>query len=267
MSIQHSMIGFAVLAALTVGGCAGGSNRSTGTNNGNAEEDGLTFSSAIESMSSPSAEAYRMAGYRAYEAGDMQTARDRFESAVDVRAGDWRSHYYLGRIGLEYLNNPLYANRHLEIAYEVRVAKVDARSGEPDEPAAPWPNRGQIVEALAESIYQQDDPARLFAFLQDVADQYGHSRDYTRLARFLHRSGDPDGAQSAHQQATRAARSGDARPFVAFADFYDAIGDREAALQELRKAYAMNPNHPGLDDKIRAHGMVPGPTVALPPRR
>lgn len=270
MSTPRNGIGFAVLtaAALAMGGCAGGgSNRSTASSG--SEEEGLTFSSAIEAMSAPSAEAYRLAGYRAYRDGNMDLAQDHFESAVYHRAGDWRSHYYLGLIGLEHLNDPLYASRHLEIAYEIRVAKADVRSGDtnPYQPTAPWPNRGQIVEALAQSLHRQDDTARLFAFLHDVADQYGHSQDYMRLARYFYKAGDPDGARTAYLQATRAAEPGDAHPFVALADFYDTLGDRGAALQELRKAYFVNPDHPGLGDKIRAHGLVPGPTVALPPRR
>jgi len=45
----------------------------------------------------------------------------------------------------------------------------------------------------------------------------------------------------------------------------DAAGDRESALTQLRHAYFIDPDRKGLADRIRAHGMVPGPTIALPP--
>ena len=208
----------------------------------------------------------RVQGYRAYQQGDMVAARDFFTHAVNQRGSDWKSQYYLGLIGLEYLNDPGYARRHLEMAYTIRVVGSDDRGPAPGEPAAtrPWPTRGQIIDALAEAIYRQDNQPQLVAFLQQVIDERGLPQGYVRLGRYLYKSGDPDGALTAYRKAVAIAGPENPDPYIALADFYDTLGKHEQAATALRRAYDIAPLRDDIARKLRAHGLRPGPTIALP---
>ena len=42
------------------------------------------------------------------------------------------------------------------------------------------------------------------------------------------------------------------------------IGDPDAAVTALRQAYGVNPDDEMVAERLRQHGLVPGPTVALP---
>jgi len=213
------------------------------------------------------ADAVRLNAYDAYQAGDYTGARDQFTECVDRNGTDYKAHYYLGLIGLEAMDNPAYARRHLELAHTLRESKVRRplvmKVGPPDT-AVPPPSRKQVTDALAEAIYQMDANPQLFAFCRDAIDTYGEVDDYLRLARYLQRTGDHDAARNTYIKAIKIALPDDPSGELALAAFYDTIGDRQAALTQLRAAYGIDPEIEGLADKIRAHGMVPGPTIALP---
>lgn len=217
-----------------------------------------------------SADFARTKAYTAYRAGDMGEARSYFETAVDKQATDWKSRYYLGRIGLDTMNDASYARRHLETCETIRHAQPDSmltpRIGS-SESFVPWPTRQQISDALAEAIFRQGHTARLHSYVRQQATDFGECDDYLRMGRYLAAINDPDGARSAYQMATMIADPDDARPHLAMAEFLDRVGDRPAALAELRKAFYIDPTLPGLADNIRTHGLVPGPTVGIAPER
>ena len=210
----------------------------------------------------------RLKGYSAYQEGNWQRARDYFTDCVEGDATDWKARYYLGRVLLDGYNEPIEARRHLEVADEIRRSRPDvmlAPRPTPTEAAVPYPTLNQIVEALAEAMLRAGDDDRLVTYLRQTANEYGEDIDhYLRLGRYLERLDDHDGARVAYQTAARLSGAGDASAYVVLSDFYDGIGDRDAALTALRRGYGVNPGQPGLVDRIRAHGAVPGPTLALP---
>jgi tetratricopeptide (TPR) repeat protein len=212
----------------------------------------------------------RVKGYDALRGGRADEARRYFEKCVQQDATDWKSHYYLGRIALDFGGDPYYARRHLEIAETIRKSLPDSqlapRPGAP-QTAVPFPTRHQIADALAESMLRQNLRARLNNYVRQQATDFGEAEDYMRVGRYLHALGDHDSAAIAYVQATMIADPTDARPHLELAAFYDAVGDRPAALIELRKAYFIDPAIKGLADNIRRHGMVPGPTIAIAPER
>ena len=207
----------------------------------------------------------RIQGYKAYSRGDITTARDFFAHAINQRGSDWKSHYYLGLIGLNHLHDPGFARRHLEMAYTIRVLGSDDQRG-PGEPAItrPWPTRNQIIDALAEAMYRQDNQPQLVAFLRQVIDERGQPADYIRLGRYLYKSGDPDGALTAYRKAVAIAGPENPNPYIALADFYDTLGKRDEAATALRRAYDIAPLRDDIARKLRAHGLRPSPTIALP---
>jgi tetratricopeptide (TPR) repeat protein len=225
---------------------------------------------AVSSGCGLSADVARVQGYDAFRAGDHARAIERFEHCIKRDATDWKSHYYLGRVTLDSQGDPYYARRHLETAETIRKSLPESQlSPKPgaSQTAVPFPTRHQISDALAESMFRQGLRERLFHYLRQQTADYGTTDDYLRLARYLAAMGDRDGAELAYQKAGLIATLDDPRPHLELADFYDGIGNRAAALQELRKAYYIDPQIKGLADNIRAHGLVPGPTIRIAPQR
>jgi Flp pilus assembly protein TadD len=211
---------------------------------------------------------HRLRGLNHYERAELDEAASDFEAAVDRDPTDWRGHYYLGRIALD-RGRPSPARRHFEIAYTLRQRpdplQIDAADPEAEtDPEGRWPSMSQIVDGLAESIYQAGDEAQLFAFLDEVIDRHARPVDYLRKADYLSRTGDHDGAVTAYRQAI-AVEPADPDLYLALAEFYDQLGRRDDALTELRHAYYLAPDDREVAERIRAHGVVPGPTIALPP--
>jgi len=195
----------------------------------------------------------RQRGERAYQAGEYPAARSNFQQVANRDPSDWMANYYLGRLALND-GRPLAARTYLEAAYAVRNEGPPAH-----------PETFDVIDALAEALFQQGDYPRLIGFTDEVIDQFGRVEDYLRKADYLARMGDHDAAVVAYKQAIRTAPSDDPRPYVALADFYDSLGDREAAIVQLRYAYTIAPADPKIADRLRAHGVVPGPTVKLTP--
>ncbi|MCC6680007.1 MAG: hypothetical protein IT445_03800 [Phycisphaeraceae bacterium] len=191
-------------------------------------------------------------GLVAYQGGDYPGAAAKFARAVELADNDYQSYYYLGRTQLK-LGKYLDAQLNLERALALR-------SNDP----VLTPN---ILDYLAEAYYQQNRPANLSAFLQKTASDYGTSRDFLRQGKYLAMIGDADGARVALRKAAYFAAAGDAEPYLAMADFYHQLNDLANEQVALRYAYYVNSKYPGLADRLRALGVVPGPTMALEPPR
>jgi len=209
----------------------------------------------------------RLAGYRAYKDGEIEKARGHFQKCVDRDPTDLKSNYYLGRVLLDHYSQPALAQKHFETAYAVlhNRAKEQIRDNpERLDTGVPTPRLSEVADGIAEAMYRQDLRVQLSGFLNEVIAYRGSYDDYRRKAIYLHKMNDHDGARDAYITAAKVSGSSRAEPYVELADFYDSIGARAKASIALRKAYGIDPQHPGLDGKIRSHGMVPGPTLALP---
>ena len=192
----------------------------------------------------------REKGYEAINAEDWRQARLYFAQAVERRPEDGVAQYYLGLCELR-LGEPLKAQFALEKALELN-------RNDPD--FAP-----RILDKLAEAIYQQDRPESLQAFLEQTVDYYGTTRDRLRQADYLTRIGDLDGARLAYQKAAYFAAEDDPDPYIEIADFYNSINDEQNAVRALRYANHVAPGHPGVAERMRRLGVVPGPTQREPP--
>jgi len=189
----------------------------------------------------------------AYAAEDFSTAQLNFEQVANRIPTDWNANYHLGLIALE-AGQPLRARTHLEAAYAVR------NEGPPSHPET-----FDIINALTEALFQEGDYPRLIGFSDEVIDQFGRVADYIRKADYLAKMGDHDAAIIAYKQAVKIAPPDDPAPYVALADFYDSLGDRSAAKLQLRYAYTIDPTDEKIANRLRAYGVVPGPTIRLTP--
>ena len=190
----------------------------------------------------------RKHGIEAYTAKELDQAQDRFSQAVRQDPTDWKSLYYLGKVRLAQ-GRPFDAQLLLERALELR-------SSAPETPG--------ILDALAESLNRRGRIEDLHLLLEQAVHDYGASYDHMRQGRYLVELGDIDRAKLAYRKAAYFAPEGDPDPFVALADFYESVGDRQNAVVALRHAYTIKPKSRLLQERLREYGIVPGPAAELP---
>jgi Flp pilus assembly protein TadD len=182
---------------------------------------------------------------------DYVAAANHFDRAARMKPTDWESQYLLGWTLLK-LNRPLDAQIPLEQALTLK----------PNHESTPG-----MLDALAESLYQQNRYETLHTFLEEAAAYWGTTDDYLRQGKYAEKTGDLDAAMTAYRKAGLWADADDARPYIAMADLYETLGDVPNTLTALGHAYWANPTDPGLPDRFRRHGIVPGPTVGIKPEK
>jgi tetratricopeptide (TPR) repeat protein len=192
----------------------------------------------------------RQQGRNATFAGDLELAHQKFAQAVQREPDDYRAQYYLGVNDLA-RKQPLEGQWALENALRLR----------PDDPE--W--TPQILDQIAEALYQQDQADKLEVFLRTTLGYYGQWNDYLRQAKYLAKIGDMDGAALAHHQAAYFAPAGYTSPYLAMADFYESINNQPKVELALRYAYHVNPKAAKVSQRLRKFGIVPGPTIAVSP--
>lgn len=126
---------------------------------------------------------------------------------------------------------------------------------------------GQAAAILAQGETQYQ---RLSRFVADQCRKHDGIRDFMRQARSLEASGDHDGAKLSLKKAeTRAWDTDDkyvrVRTYMAISDFHVARGDLENAKLYLRYAAYVNPAYPGVSERFRKLGIVPGPAQMTEP--
>jgi tetratricopeptide (TPR) repeat protein len=192
----------------------------------------------------------REKGLQAMQANDLPQAEHHLTRAVDKSPDDFLSQYYLGSLYLRQ-NQPLQAQLALERALTLRPQIT--------------PQTDDILDKLAEAMYQQGRYDSLHSFLASSASFYGRPIDYLRQARFLRMTGDVDQARVAYRKAAYFAPPGDATPYIAIAEFYESINNVPEAIRALQYAYWVDPRNPDAAAGLRRHGIVPGPTIAVEP--
>jgi len=205
----------------------------------------LLLAAGCESKPNP---LLRKHGMEALDQRDLQAAEKRFAKAIEQDPTDWKSLYHLGEIRL-HQSRLFDAQMLLERALELR------RDG---------PETADILDALAQTLARRGRIERLHTLLDQAIAQRGTSRDHIRKGKHLLKLGDVDEAKLAYRKGAFFAEPGDAYPFVALADFYEAISDTDNAVTALRHAHAIAPRDTAIQQRLRGYGIVPGPTAELP---
>ena len=178
--------------------------------------------------------------------GRYDQAAAEFSEIVARYPGDWEAQYKLGLARMA-LGDYTSARRALEIAHTRKPGNED------------------VSDALAETMYHQQDLDRLFSFLRERADSTKTSQAYLRLAKYAMDTNDADTARWAYDRAIEVDAGASVEPYVQAAAFYERVGDIDGAIHRLRQAYGIDPFDPRVNDRLRALGEIPGPTIALPP--
>jgi len=194
----------------------------------------------------------REKGETAYNGQRYSDAVSLYQQSLDKKPESWESQWGLGKALLA-MGRYRSAEIALEHAYELR--------GEHEETP-------EVLDDLAMAYFQQGNrETTLRSFLRETTDRYQTSAAFLRQGEYLFKLGDVDAAVVAYRKAGYFADDGDSKPFVKMADFYEAVGDSSNAVQALRFAYWMEPETPGLANRFRKYGIVPGPTIGLEPPR
>jgi len=194
---------------------------------------------------------HRADGIGSMREGDTAAAIEYFQKAVEFRSTDFQAQYWLG-VNLLKADDPLRAQAPLEQALALRPAD------------ASWTPR--IADALADSYYRQGEVEKLYDFLDNMVTTYEQqSGDYARQAKFMGLLGDSDGQKLALEKAAFFAPAGDIKPYLAQADFYEAVNDVPAAIEALGFAYHTDPSAEIVKNRLRGLGVIPGPTVGKAP--
>lgn len=191
-------------------------------------------------------ESIRDKGNRYFDRGEYAEAADEYALINGRDPGDWRAQYMYGMCELQ-LHDLAAARQALEIAYTHR------------------PNDPGIVDALAETMYQQGHHKRLHEFLTEIAESSQSVADYMRLARYAMEMGDPDSAQVAIETAIVLDDGNSVGPYLAAATFAEHLGNLDEAVRRLCQAYGIDPRNLIVQQRLRELDVVPGPTIALPP--
>ena len=184
------------------------------------------------------------------DAGDYTGATVKLQGVVEYDPSDWEAHYLLGKAYLGQ-GKPIQAQSELEQAFAVQDRSEDETP--------------KILDAIAESLHMQKKYDELYAFLDAQIDRYQGWEDYARKARFLAKANDIDNAALAYRQAAYFSRNQDEDIYLEIADFYEARGDYDKALQALKWAYYINDERADLPERFRRLGYVPGPTLKEQP--
>ena len=210
---------------------------------------GAVALAALPGCQTPNA-VLRQRGLVALQQGDQATACDHFAVAVRQDPTDWKAQYNLGKL--------LLARGR---ALDGQLALDKARSLRPDHPET-----AQIIDSLAEALFQQGRRDSLRALLDEAVKTFGTSDDFLRQGEYLTRIGEVDGAKRAYLKAARFADADDPEPYTRLAGFYEHIGDHTKAVGAWQRAYFLAPDNAEVAAKLRQYGIVPGPTVGAPPR-
>ena len=192
---------------------------------------------------------FRQRGLELFVTGQYDSAEERFTKAAEKDPSHWASHFYLGLIHLK-KGRPLEAQLSLELALSVHPA--DAQTP-------------QILDALAEVLYRQNNEAALHGLVAKACDDFGTIADFLRQGKYLAKLGDADNAKIAFRKAAHFAPKDDPTVYLAMADFFESILDKDHAVMALRRALFIHPTSAQIQQRLRSFGVIPGPTIMLPP--
>ncbi len=129
---------------------------------------GFTFAAALAMTACQAPNSLlRQQGINALDANDVAQADNRFALAVKQDPTDWKSMYLLGKVRIME-GQPL----------EAQLLEEKAATLRPHEAETP-----DILDAEAEAIFLQNQPAALAAMLQSAADENGSVRDFLRQGK------------------------------------------------------------------------------------
>ncbi len=176
-----------------------------------------------------------------------------YQEYVDRDKTDLQARLDLSRL-LSHYERYREAAVHMEVAYSLA------------------PQREHVVEQYAQTLFLADYHDTLLTRLRERAEARQTVDEYLRLAEWADRVGDTDQTRRALLTAERLGEGARIEPYVELAKLAARTGDTQAEVLRLKQALYIDLHDgddrtdPDVAARLRAHGLVPGPTIALPPR-
>jgi tetratricopeptide (TPR) repeat protein len=174
--------------------------------------------------------------------GRWSDGAEAFKQATLQHPGDWEAQYHLGQCYME-MGEPQTASQSLGVAQSLQ------------------PTNTEIADAYANSLLQSGDADKLYSFLLTQAQKQQTVHDWVNFAEYTMEIDDPDSATTAINTAIAISNGTNARPYVIAATFAERLGDDELAITRWRQAWVIEPTNEDISNALRAHGIVPGPTM------
>jgi tetratricopeptide (TPR) repeat protein len=192
--------------------------------------------------SQPSNQSLLERGNYAMWQGRWSDAADDFIKSTKQHPGDWKAQYQLGQCYMK-MGKSQKAAQSLAIAESLQ------------------PHNDDIADAYAESLLQCGERDRLFSFLERRANKQQTVQSWITFASYAMDLDDPDAATEAINNAISVSDGTSARPFIIAASFAERLGDDPLAVSYWQEAWIVEPGNDNISNALRAHGIVPGPTM------
>jgi len=174
--------------------------------------------------------------------GRWSDAATSFQMAAEQHPGDWQAQYHLGQCYLE-MGDATSASQSLAVAESLRPAD------------------SEIAALYAESLLLSNEQDKLYSFLLNRAQKQQTVNDWIIFAEYTMDLDDPDSATNAINTAITISNGTDAQPYIIAASFAERLGDDTLAVHRWREAWMIEPSNDSVSNALRAHGIVPGPTM------
>lgn len=204
---------------------------------------GLT---ACDAQAKRSATAIRKDAEKHMEFGRPADAQMLFAELVERDPTRWYDQYSLGRAAME-SDDLSQARMALEVASTLRPA--DQR----------------IAVDLASVLFQLDARDDLIRYLRDRAQTTQTPEDWLQLARYAWDCDDPDTARLSVRIGIALDEGETATPYLLAAQIARQLGEDADARRALVLAWRADPENEQVNTLLRDMGIVPGPTLQVPP--
>ena len=201
---------------------------------------------ACDGQAKRSAPAMRADAALHMEHGRPAEAQVLYRELVDRDPTRWYDQYALGRAAMT-AGDLGQARMALEVASTLR------------------PDDHRIAVDLASVLYQMDARDDLFRYLRDRAQTTQTPADWLQLARYAMDCDDPDTARLAVRIGIAIDEGESSAPYVLAAQIARQLGEEYDARRALILAWHADPEDEQVDTLLRDMGIVPGPTLEVPP--
>ncbi len=178
--------------------------------------------------------------------GDDARAQELWSEYVNIRPQSVLAQHRLGMVEMR-LGNIEQAIGHLRIAHDLKPGNIE------------------YIEALADALAQAGRTESLMKLLHETVEEGEPGSGRLRLARYAQRVGLMDEAREALLLAIAQNAGESPTPYLAMADFANAIGDRDTEIKYLRYALWFDHADPIILARLESLGLIPGPSLATAP--
>lgn len=193
----------------------------------------------------------RAKGIKEYNNGNYADAAGSFRNALRSDPRDYKSQYFLARSYEEL--------QQYQQAIQAYKASLDAQQrtlvGQEDKA-----QRLTTIDSLAGCIARSGNVDAELNLIEQQARATGKPEDFLLVAKVHQHRGDADSAIDALNRGAIADPK-DYNIVKAYGLYLEQVGQKQKAVQQLRKAYVMNGNDVEVNDALRRLNIVPGPAL------